>query len=157
MTITKLDVTLPAQTNMVADLVTIGQETRTTVNELIDAVIHSVINAITLVAGVNTLAVGTDDGYVNSAPLEVIQITGDVSGSSLSMINGGTEGQIKILIFTNTVTVTDSATGIKLNSLPYPTDFVAQAGDVLELVNEGGDPDIGVHGTWRELYRTVAV
>lgn len=156
MTITKLDATLPADTSMVSDLVAIGQETRSTVNELIDASATATITAVTLDLGPNTLDIG-GSGELGEAFMEVVTFTPDVGGSSLAMVNGGTEGQQKIFLFAGQVTITDSNTGFVLNSLPYPTNFVAQAGDVIAFVNEGGDPDTGVAGVWKELYRTVAV
>jgi hypothetical protein len=155
-TITKLDATLPAETSMVSDLVAIGQETRTTVNELIDTSTVAVVTALTLALGPNTLVIGSSGDLSNSF-MEIAKLTPDVGGSSLFMISGGTEGQQKIFLFAGQVTVTDSATGFVLNSLPYPTDFIAQAGDVIAFVNEGGDTDLGLPGVWKELYRTVAV
>ncbi|RLG99226.1 hypothetical protein DRO38_08040 [Candidatus Bathyarchaeota archaeon] len=148
-----LDATLPSDTSsLVSDLGTIGRETRAKVNELIS----------NLTAGLTELTLDSGDTVIASsqlsdASIEVIWLTGDAGSNTIENITGCSEGkQIIIRFVDDNVTIADDNAKIALNSAPYPTDFVAQAGDMLALVNKGGDGS-GTDGVWYELWRKLEV
>ena len=130
--------------------------------------IHVAINAIvaggsqiatrvlSILAGDTSLTVGTD---LSALALEVIFVSG-TGPSTLETIYGGSQGQIKIFIFSDgNVSVLDGdkiGGQFYLNQLPVYTTFHAQDGDVLALVNVGGNGSTN-HGYWKELYRQIAV
>jgi hypothetical protein len=113
------------------------------------------ITNLNVTAGDTSLSVGIE---LSTQYVEVIFVSG--GAANLRFIYGGRNGQVKIFVFlTNTVSVRDgneSDGEIYLNQLPVGIDFDAQDGDVLVLVNVGGN-GAGIQGYWKELYRQVAV
>ena len=115
------------------------------------------VTNLTVTGGTISLTVGTD---LLVASLEIVIVTGG-GLSTLATILGGTDGQVKVLIFQdNNVDMTD---GLKaggafyLNHMPALTDFTPAVDDVLVLVNIGGDGGLTTHGYWKEVYRTISV
>lgn len=103
-------------------------------------------------AGVTSLTVGTDLGLFG---YEAVKITG-TGASTLETILGGTNGQTKVLMFSDAnIKLKDglAADGkFYLNQLPALSDYEPVAGSVIALVNIGGT---GVApGYWKELYRS---
>lgn len=114
------------------------------------------VTSITSPAGTTSLSVGTElgmNGY------EVILMKANVPINLISII-GGTQGQVKVFIFLdNNVSVVDGQAlngNFYLNQLPLYTSFNTQAGDVLTVVNIGGDGS-GIQGYWREISRQVSL
>lgn len=118
----------------------------------------SAINVTNLIvaAGDSALSVGID---ISALLFEIIFING-AGPAVLQYLYGGSNGQVKIFIHQSAlVSWKDGAKSggqIYLNHLPILTDFNAQDGDVLALVNVGGNGSTN-HGYWKELYRQVAV
>lgn len=115
---------------------------------VLEALVTGALQYATVVLGSDTLVVGTDlaDGM-----LEVISISAAIA-QNLANIEEGASGQIKIFRFSD-ANVTVLGTGnIDMNSVT----FAAAAGDILALLNIGGDGDT-VDGTWFELFRTIKI
>lgn len=115
-----------------------------------------VVTNLTVSTGDTALVVGTD---LSSAKIEFVIITG-LGVSVLEQITGGTEGQLKILIFQNgNLSLLD---GLKesgkfyLNHLPALSNFAAQQDDVIALFNIDGDGSSN-NGYWKELFRLISV
>ncbi len=104
----------------------------------------------------STLSIGTE---LSSAYLEYISITA-AGAETLTNFLSGLNGQLKILIFgDNNVSLTDGTRDsgkFFLNQLPL-TNLTGSVGDVLALLNIGGDGGVTTHGYWEELFRTVKV
>ena len=114
------------------------------------------VNSLIVAAGDNSLTVGID---VSDLLFEVIFING-VGVSTIQTIYGGSNGQVKIFIHQSALVSwcdgLQSGGQIYLNQLPVASIFAAQLGDVLVLVNVGGNGSTE-HGYWKELYRQMAV
>ena len=106
-------------------------------------------------AAETNLAVGEELG---SSLFEVIFVSG--GPATLTNIYSGTQGQVKIFIFLNdAISFTDgnqNSDEIWLNQLPVGTNFNPEIGDVLVLLNVGGDGTAG-SGYWKEIYRSEVV
>jgi len=116
------------------------------------------VTNLTVSGGTISLTVGTD---LLVASLEIVIVTGG-GLSTLATILGGTDGQVKVLIFQdNNVDMTDglkaTAGAFYLNHMPALTDFAPAVDDVLVLVNIGGDGGLTADGYWKEVYRTISV
>jgi hypothetical protein len=98
-----------------------------------------------LAAGANTL-VSVD------VPKETIAMTaGGIA--TLTNITGGRAGQFKVLVADDAnVTIVHNAANFVLKGA---ADLPMQAGDILILVNRGGDPATVTNGYWREVSRTL--
>lgn len=113
--------------------------------------------AVTIPVASTSLTVGTDLGIYG---YETVVLTG--SGlSTLTKITGGTEGQVKVIIFQDAnVKLLDSISKADgtfyLHQLPVGINFEPQPLDVLALANIGGDGAY-VGGYWKELYRTLSL
>lgn len=103
---------------------------------------------VEMTAGQTTLIVGN---HVNDLTLESVLLTA-AAAVDFAHITGARAGQVKVLIFGDAnVTVKTDAAKFKLNS---STDLTVQAGDILALMNVGGD-GAGTDGYWVELFRTL--
>ena len=93
--------------------------------------------ATTLAAAVTTLAITNN----------VVTVTGDAGGNTLSTITGGIDGQILTLIFVDAlVTITDDATAAA-NTVNLSAAFTSTANDTMQIVFNGT--------SWREVSRSV--
>lgn len=150
-----LDVTKPNDANLISELAYYLRETRTAVNAISGSGNVGVTD-LTIDVGTTSLTVGTELGEYG---FEVVKVTGD-GASTLTTIIGGTEGMVKVFIFSDAnVKMTDGvASGGKfyLNQLPALSDFEPTAGTILALVNIDGDGGT-TYGYWKELYRTEIV
>jgi len=150
-----LDTNKPTDQVAVSELPAYIREDRVAINAVSGAGNVGVTD-LTVAAGAVSLSVGTDLGTYGYETV-IIDAAGVIS---LATILGGTEGQVKILIFQdNNISIVDgvaSSGKFYLNQLPALSSFAAQAGDVLALVNVGGD-GAAIYGYWKELYRTIAV
>lgn len=144
-----LDSSKPDGATLLSELSSYQRETREAVNNL-EATTGAAVNT-TLNSDSASLLVGTD---LSLNSVEVVHYSGN---TTLLTIKDGYEGMIKIFVLESSdiifQTSEDTNGGeIQLNSYD---NLDAQAGDVLALVNVGGDPDAGQHGYWKELYRTL--
>lgn len=151
-----LNVNEPTDQRLVSEIPGYVRETREAVNALSSG--DSVGNTdLTVPVGSTSLTVGSELGLYG---YESVKVTG--SGiSNLTSIIGGTEGQVKVLIFQDTnVRLTDGnlkSSGLfYLNQLPAGSNFNPQQDDVIAFVNIGGD-GASVYGYWKELYRTLSL
>lgn len=113
------------------------------------------ITEVSMSAGDTALVVGVD---ISALKIEVILLS-SIGATTLTYIRGGTEGQIKIIIFVdNDVTVQDGVESdgkIYLNQVALTTTNFLQ-GDVLVLVNIDGDGG-STYGYWKEIWRMISV
>ncbi len=114
------------------------------------------VTNLNVAVGDNSLSVGID---ISALLFEVIFITG-LGPSILQYIYGGLNGQVKVFIHQSALVSwrdgPQSGGQIYLNQLPVASVFAAQLGDVLALVNVGGNGSTE-HGYWKEIYRQMAV
>lgn len=146
-----LDITKPADIDIVSTYAGYERETRVAVNSNFDALAGigalTVVSNITL-SGQTSLTVGID---LYSVPLELIIITA-IGNEVLSNIALAPEGQIKILwVYSGLVKFSHNASQFSNNG---DSDFDAGAGDVIVYANNNGD-GVAVNGYWHEIFRTV--
>jgi len=151
-----LDINKPTDQADVSELPSYIREDRVAINAVSGAGNVGVTN-LEVAAGSTSLSVGTELGTYG---YETVVISG-AAVVTLATILGGTEGQVKVLVFQDTnVHVTDgnvkSGGAFYLNHLPAGADFDPQQDDVLALVNVGGDGG-STPGYWKELYRVLSV
>ena len=150
-----LNVNEPTDQRMVSELPTFIREDRAAINAVSGAGNVGVTD-LTVLVGTTILSVGVELGTYG---FETVKVTG-VGVSTLLTILGGTEGQVKVLVFQGTnVRITDGAKAggaFYLNQLPALSNFNPQQDDVLALVNIGGD-GASVYGYWKELYRALSI
>ncbi len=153
-----LDATQPTDQALVSSWPSWVRLSRAAVNALEAAAVFTTgfgVTSLNVTAGTTTLVIGTDLLAISH---ELILMTG-VGASTLVTITGGTEGQIKIIIFQDAnIDLTDglkAGGALYLNQVPILSDFEPAQDDVLTLINIGvtGDTD----GYWKELYRTLSV
>ncbi len=139
----------------VAELEGYQRETRAAVNAISGSGGVGV-TTVELGAGVTSITVGTEIG---DASFQVVILTA-AAAAILETILGGSNGQVIVFVcLDNNVSFTDGPrlTGqMYLDQLPALSDFDADVGDVLSLVNVGGDGG-ATYGYWEELYRKVSV
>ena len=150
-----MDATKPTDTEQVSALPIYIREVRAAVNSISGSGNVGVTN-LAILPGATSLTVGTDisrDGY------EAVIVSAAVA-VNISNIYGGTNGQIKVFVFTdNNVGIVDGLAlggALYLNQLPALSTFNAQTNDVLVLMNIGGDGATN-HGYWKEIQRQLAV
>ena len=150
-----MDATKPTDTEQVSALPAYIREVRAAVNSISGSGNVGVTN-LAIPPGATSLTVGTDigrDGY------EAVIVSAAVA-VNISNIYGGTNGQIKVFVFTdNNVGIVDGLAlggALYLNQLPALSTFNAQTNDVLVLMNIGGDGATN-HGYWKEIQRQLAV
>jgi hypothetical protein len=111
---------------------------------------------LAIAGGTTQLVVGTDLGLFG---YEVVEITG-LAAVTLTKILGGVNGQVKVFIFGDTnLKLTDgprSGGQLFLNQLPAFSDYSSAIGDVVALVNIGGNGG-SLTGYWKELWRLIAL
>ena len=150
-----MDVTKPTDVELISALPAYIRETRTAINALSGGGDVGVTN-LNAPAGTTSLTVGTDVGRFG---YEIVIISA-AAAINLSSILGGIEGQTKTFIFQdNNISVVDGLAlggAIYLNQLPALSSLVAQAGDVLTLVNIGGNGST-IQGYWKEISRQIAL
>ena len=86
-----------------------------------------------------------------------------IGAVDIANITAGTAGQIKIIIpGDNNFTLSDNSVAIvggviRLNQIPAAGELDMVSGDVIGLINIGGDGGITSDGYWKEIYRTLYV
>ena len=148
-----LDASKPADTNLVSELPAYQRETRAAVNILEDAIALlgavATVTRLQVTAGQTTIVIGTD---LTAIAYEVVFISG-TGIAALTDITGGSEGQMKFFIFLDAnVSFVRDLTKIALNQPAVVTSFGNHTGDVLCLVNVGGNGST-VDGYWKEVFR----
>lgn len=150
-----MDATKPTDQENVSSHPAYIREVRAEVNAL-SAGSGVGVTDITALAGTVALTVGTDVGRFG---FEVVVIDA-AAAINISAILGGIQGQVKVFIAQdNNVTMVDGTAvsgHLYLNQLPALSSFAMQSGDVLALVNIGGDGAL-VQGYWKEIFRQVAL
>lgn len=151
-----MDASKPTDVELVSALPAYIREIKSFLTALVTGGGGGGVTSITSPAGTTSLSVGTElgmNGY------EVILMKANVPINLISII-GGTQGQVKVFIFLdNNVSVVDGQAlngNFYLNQLPLYTSFNTQAGDVLTVVNIGGNGS-GIQGYWREISRQVSL
>lgn len=155
-----LDAAKPADTNLVSELPAIHRETRAAVNALETSI--SALSAVALAATVNiaggttNLLIGTD---LSNVAFEVVIITG-AGACVLATMTNGTAGQLKIFVCNDANITFDKGAAANgqfiLNQPDHVANYGGTAGDVIALVNVGGDPGVD-NGYWLEVWRTPTV
>lgn len=150
-----MDATKPTDAEQVSALAAYIREARAGVNAL-SAGTGVGTTTLNMAVGTTTLTVGTDLGNFG---LDLARCTADAA-VSIATITGGTSGQIHIIVaLDNNISLVDglaAAGHLYLNHLPALSSFAMQTGDVIALVNIGGDGGATL-GYWRELWRQVAL
>ena len=132
-------------------LVNIGGDPDTSTNGIWYEVFSSSSNAsytaVNMGAGETILEVGVD---LSNASLEVIGLTADVA-VDLTQISDGFGGMLKIIRAGDSdVTVKHNASYISLSG---DADYALESGNILGLINIGGDPSASINGIWYEVFR----
>jgi hypothetical protein len=151
-----LDVSQPTDQVLVSELPTYIRQDRVEINSVVAGGIMAQTD-LTVTVGMTSLSIG---GNLSTAGLETIVVTG-TGVAVLETILGGSDGQIKIFIFS------DSNVGLLdgdakelgkfyLNQLPAGGTLACQQDDVIAFRNVGGD-GASVYGWWKELYRTISI
>ena len=116
-----------------------------------------VFSNVVVPVAASSLTIGTE---LSERKIECVRISA-AGAETLTNFLSGTEGQIKILIFSGgNVTLTDGTRDsgkFYLNQLPALSDFVGADGDILALINLTGDGGATTDGWWEELWRVVKV
>jgi hypothetical protein len=125
------------------------------VNGVISSDSEITITDLVIAAGSILLDVGVELTAIKHETL----LTVGGGAANIQQIRSGTEGQIKVFIFTdNNITFTAGAKtlgGIFLNQ-PLASTINFNASDILVLQNIDGDGDT-VDGYWQELYRKLSI
>ena len=150
-----MDATKPTDVEIVSALAAYIREARAGINALSggDGV---GVTVLTIAAGAVALVVGTDLGLFG---LEVV-IVDAAAAVNIAKITNGVQGQVKVFVFQDSdIKFVDGLAvdgKIYLNQLPPLTSYTGHIGDVIALVNVGGNGST-VQGYWKELFRTEAV
>ena len=154
-----LNTARPTDTDVISIHAAYIRETRTSVNALAAGVSDVVQTVLNLAGGTTSLVVGTD---ISDSMLESIIVTA-IGAVDIANITGGTAGQIKVIIpGDNNFTLSDNSVAIvggviRLNQIPASGEIDMVSGDVIGLVNIGGDAGVTSDGYWKEIYRTLYV
>jgi len=150
-----MDATKPTDVELISALPAYIRETRAAVNS-ISCTGNVGVTDLTVPVGATSLSIGAELGTYGYEVV-VIRAVGVVN---ISMIVGGTQGQVKTFIFQDgNISMIDGPAlngALYLNQLPVFLPFAAQAGDVLTLVNIGGNGST-IQGYWKEISRQIAV
>ena len=144
-----IDATQPTGTMLVSSIDDYIREDRAQINLLWAAVTATNSTETTHVMGAGefALVIGTD---LEDVIIELVNLTAAVA-VDLKQITNGSGGMVKIIRFGDTnVTVEHSASYIDLAG---GIDMTTAAGDMLMLINRGGDPTTSVNGVWEEVAR----
>ena len=147
-----IDATKPLATDLVSAIDDYIREDRAQINKLWDALVAANCTETDHEMGIGDfyLAIGTD---LEDVMLELINLTA-AAAVDLMQITLGSGGMIKIIrAGDGNVTVKHNASYIVLAGA---TDLTLTAGDVLVLINSGGDPDTPTNGVWYEITRSGA-
>ena len=146
-----IDATSPLGTALVSSLDDYIREDRAQINLLWAAITAANSTETTHVMGLGefAMAVGTD---LEDVILEAIALTA-AGAVDLMQITGGSGGMIKVIkAGDGNVTVKHNTSYIALDGA---TDLTLASGNILGLINIGGDPDTSVNGVWYELFRAT--
>jgi hypothetical protein len=150
-----LDASKPADTDLVSQLAGYQRETRAYVNS-----IETVLNLLSG-AAVSTsynCAVGQSDLPVGNPglgdiPIEMVFITG-TGVAVVDTISGARNGQIKIFRLGDANISFALGGNFILNQPIAAPPYGGTIGDMIALVNYGGNPNTSADGVWYELWRT---
>lgn len=145
-----LDSSKPDGATLLSELPVYQRETREYVNSLVEGMGAADVTELT--SDASNLIVGTD---LSENSIEVVKYSG---AASLQTITGGYNGMMKVFILqTDTIDIVKGSltTGGEIHLNSY-NNLDGRAGDVIALVNLGGDPGASINGYWQELYRTLA-
>lgn len=152
-----VDATRPQDISLVSELAYWIRNTRAAHNvleTLVAAGSSLVYTDLNVAAGVTALECGVD---LSNAMLEVISITG-TGVAEIEEITLGQAGQVKIFrIGDGNITFAYDLLRLALNQAPADPAYGGTTGDILALMNLGGDPTVPDNGVWWELFRTPRV
>lgn len=143
-----LDSSKPDGATLLSELPAYQRETREYVNSLV----AGMADFTELTSDASNLVVGTD---LSENSIDVVKYSG---AASLQTITGGYNGMMKVFILqTDTIDIVKGSlpTGGEIHLNSY-NNLDGRTGDVIVLVNLGGDPIARINGYWQELYRTLA-
>jgi len=154
-----IDATKPEDTVLNSELPAYIRAGRTEMNS-ISVTGTGAVGAVTLdILGATILTIGVE---LSLEGFETIVLT-NTGISVLATILNGLQGQIKVFVCRDTNTGFQDNNGrlngtLDLNQAPVNGIYTPVAdGDVLMLVNIGGDGGLTTHGYWRELDRAANV
>lgn len=152
-----MDATKPSDVELISAHAAYIREARAGVNAL-SAGSGVGVTAYEIPAGTTGLTVGSEVGRYG---FESLFLSTDGAAINLSQILGGTQGQVKVIVFrdSNISLVDGPASGgrIYLNQLPVFSSFNGQLNDSITLINIGGDGGATTHGYWKEIARQIAL
>jgi len=146
-----IDATKPLATDLVSSLDDYIREDRVQINELWQAIVAANATETTheMGAGEFYLEIGTD---LENVILELINLTA-TAAVNLMQITGGSGGMLKVIrAGDSNVTVNHHSSYISLNGA---ASLSLATGNILVLINKGGDPDSSINGVWYEVCRSV--
>ena len=146
-----IDATKPLATDLVSAIDDYIREDRAQINALWAALVAANCTETDheMGAGEFALEIGTD---LEDVILELVNLTG-AAALNLMQITDGSGGMIKVIkAGDNNITVKHNASYIYLSG---ESDFNLSTGDVLVLINSGGDPDSSINGVWYEVARST--
>jgi len=144
-----IDATAPLGTALVSSLDGYIRDDREQINSLWEAVVAANCTETDheMGAGEFALVIGTD---LEDVILEIVNLTA-AAAVDLMQITDGSGGMVKVIkAGDGNVTIKHNASYIYLADT---TDYTMTAGDILVLINSGGDPDTSVNGVWYEIVR----
>jgi hypothetical protein len=151
-----IDATKPTDQELVSMLPYWIRRNATAINSLIAGISEYTVTRLTLSAGTTALVIGTN---LTAIAFEIVLLN-SLGTCNIDQIRGGTEGQVKLLVFQcNSISLIDgpkSSGAFYLNQLPVGSSFVAQQDDVIALMNVDGDGTTN-YGYWKEIWRQVSV
>ena len=145
-----VDATIPTGSTLASDLPALLREERSEINSLWSAV--AAVGGAATYESLN-MGVGETELELTGAGMVHVMALGAAGAVNLTTISGGMEGQLLLIKGTDAnVTVKYGASTIDLNGA---LDYLMANKDFLLLLNEGGDPETAVDGTWIEVLRTL--
>lgn len=151
-----LDATKPNDQDLISEFAALLRETRAAINaSSISAGLT--VTQVAALTGTRDLVTGTN---VSDVSIEIIRLTG-AALSIIRGITGGRDGQIKVFIAEDTNVGLTDGDGNFDNGRLYlnqtaGTVYNIDTGEVIAIVNIGGDPDSDADGFWQELFRTTS-
>ena len=153
-----ISTTNPTDQALIAELPSYIRETRTYLNQLESLKVSITATEINILAGTTAFTVGAE---LSDEKIELVYMH-CVGGATIQQIAMGYEGQIKVFLpFDANVSfldgVADDSGNIYLNQLPPLSTWNLQPGDIVALINIGGDGTTSHYGYWKELWRNESV
>ena len=142
---------------LVSELPSYIRENRVAIEAFVDVSGEVTSNDLSIATGTTTLVIPTN---LSVAKIELIRVSAP-GASSISLIQGGTAGQIKIFVFGDgNISLIDGLKAtpgaLYLDQLPALSTWVTLIDDVVALTNIGGNGG-ATYGYWKELWRLTSI